>query len=279
VSEPSQRRRSTLFVGALVLEGLASALASGADLVCVDLEDAVPPGRKAEGLAAAVEAAKVASVPAGVQLLARINAMSEPEGPVDLRAVAHAASPFGGVLMPKVLGPEEVRVAGDYLDASASEADLYAIIETAEGLERCAEIADAHPRLKALFFGGFDLSTALGCEMAWEPLLYARSRTVHAAALARIEALDSPYPNLSSDAGLRDACLRAKALGMTGKCAKHASQVAAIREAFSPTAEEVARARAIVAMYEADPTRPLVYEGKLVELPTVKRMQRLAGQG
>lgn len=265
-----------LFCGGLALEGLGATLESGADLACIDLEDAVPPGRKAEARDAALAAAAAAGVPAGVQLLARVNAIADPEGPEDVRALL-ACPAFGGVMVPKVEGPDELRLVGDMIDLARREVDLYAIVETAEGLERVAEIARAHPRLTALVFGGFDLSTALGCEMAWEPLLHARSRTVHAAALARIEAIDSPFPHVQDEEGLRLDCARVRALGMTGKAAKHASQVAAIRAAFTPSVRELERARAIVALFRADPTRPLVYEGRLVELPTVKRMQRLVG--
>ena len=276
MSATVQRRRAMLLCGGLVIEELPAALAAGADLACIDLEDAVPPGRKAEALAAALAAAAAARVPAGVQLMVRVNAMGEPDGPEDLRAVLGERA-FAGVMLPKVNGPDEVRIAGDMIDVARRDVDLYAIVETAEGLERVAEIAQAHPRLAALVFGGFDLSTALGCDMAWEPLLYARSRTVHAAALARIEALDSPFPDVQDAEGLRLNCLRARALGMTGKAAKHAIQVAAIVAAFTPGERELERARAIVSLFHADPTRPLVYEGKLVELPTVKRMQRLVG--
>jgi (S)-citramalyl-CoA lyase len=271
----TQRRRAMLFVGGLVLDGLPATLASGADLVVIDLEDAVPPGRKEEARKAALKAASACTLPAGVQLMARINAMWEPDGAEDLRGILEDGAAFGGLMVPKVMGPDEVRIAGDMVDVSKRELDLYPIIETAEGLERCVEIAQSHPRVKALIFGGFDLSTALGCEMAWEPLLYARSRAVHAAALARIEVMDSPFPDVADLAGLRESCARVKAIGMTGKAAKHASQIPAILEAFTPTAKEIERARAIVALYEADPTRPLVFEGKLVELPTVKRMQRM----
>jgi citrate lyase beta subunit len=268
-------RRSTLFVGALVLDGLDAALASGADVVCIDLEDAVPPARKDEGRAATVERmAGVRSVP-GIAIAARINAAGEFDGPVDLRTLATEAGAIATFILPKVAGPDEVRWAGAALEELGSEAELAAIIETTAGLEAAAAIARAHPRLKSLYFGGFDLSTALGCDMAWEPLLYARSRTVHAAAGAGIECLDSPFPDVNDADGLAQSCARVKALGMTGKCAKHASQVAGINAAFTPSAGELDRALRIVAAFEADPTRPLVFDGKLVELPTVKRLQRL----
>ena len=273
-----RQRRTTLFVGALALEGLPPALASGADIVCIDLEDAVPPERKDEGRAATVAALRSLQARPEVQLIARVNALADPDGPRDLRTMLLELPAIGAVLLPKVESPEEVRWAGTLAEESGRDAELYAIIETAQGLEHCAQIARAHPRLKALFFGGFDLSTALGCAMAWEPLLYARSRVVHAGALGGIEVIDSPYPDVANLEGLRAACEQVKALGMSGKAAKHASQVATIREAFTPTAAEMDRARRIVEMFRGDPTKPLVFEGKLVELPTIKKLQRMVGQ-
>lgn len=276
VDQPRQRR-ATLFVGALALDALPAALASGADIVCVDLEDAVPPGRKDEAREALIAASKGLDVASNVQLIARINSLGTVDGLADLRCALADVPALGGLLLPKVETAEEVRLAGNLADQVHSGVDLYAIIETAEGLENVVSVARAHSRLKALFFGGFDLSTALGCAMAWEPLLYARSRVVHAAAMGRIEVIDSPFPDVNDAEGLRASCERVKALGMTGKAAKHASQVATILDVFTPSPKEIARAREIVAMFRKDPTQPLVYDGKLVELPTVKRLQRIAG--
>jgi (S)-citramalyl-CoA lyase len=269
-----RQRRSTLFVGGLVLDGLAAALASGADLVCIDLEDAVPPQRKDEARAAMVAVLAKVDAPANVQLIARVNTAGSAEGSADLRAAL--AGGLAGVMLPKVENADELRRAGEIADEARSALELYAIIETPEGLESCTSIARAHPRLKALFFGGFDLSTALGCAMAWEPLLYARSRVVHAAAMGGIEAIDSPYPDVGNLEGLRESCEQIKALGMTGKCAKHATQVATINAAFTPKPDEIDRARRIVELFRADPTRPLLYEGKLIELPAIKRLERIA---
>ena len=270
-----RQRRSTLFVGALVLEGLPAALASGADIVCIDLEDAVPPDRKDEARHAMVERVAELRVPDAVQLIVRVNTMGSPEGESDIRAVVSRMPAIGALLLPKVESTEDVRAAVRIAESLNSAVELYAIIETTQGLEDCGAIALSDPRLRALFFGGFDLSTALGCAMAWEPLLYARSRVVHAGALGGIEVLDSPFPDVDDVEGLRANCERIKALGMTGKAAKHAKQVATIRDAFTPTAAEIARARSIVEMFRADPTRPLVYEGKLVELPTIRKLERL----
>jgi len=273
---PPRKRRATLFVGALALEALPAALASGADLVCVDLEDAVPPGRKDEARAAMVAHLEGVRVPASVQLVVRVNAVGTPEGDADVHHVLNRTPSVGAILLPKVESAEEVRLVARSVEAMRSSIELYAIIETAMGLESCASIARSDPRLKVLFFGGFDLSTALGCEMAWEPLLYARSRVVHAAAIRGLEVVDSPFPDVDDLAALLENCARVRSLGMTGKAAKHVSQVKTIINAFTPTPSEIAKARKIVEMFREDPTRPLVFEGKLVELPTIKRMERLA---
>lgn len=275
----TQRRRSTLFVGALALESLPAALGSGADIVCIDLEDAVPPDRKDEARTAVAEELAELRVPEGVQLVIRVNPVTSPEGMADIHVAMAELRNVGALMLPKVESEEEVRAAARVADAEGAPAELYAIIETAKGLECCGDIARADPLLKAFFFGGFDMSTALGCAMAWEPLLYARSRVVHAGALGGIEVLDSPFPDVDDLAALRADCERIKALGMTGKAAKHAKQVATIRDAFTPSAAEIARARRIVEMFRADPTRPLLYDGKLVELPSIKRLERLAAFG
>ena len=271
-------RRSTLFVGALVLDALPAALESGADIVCIDLEDAVPPAQKDDARTALFSHLRELAVPANVELIARVNGLRSLDGLADVRAALGQPSPLSALLLPKVETADEICWAAALAHEATSHLNLYAIIETAQGLENCAAIARADARLKALFFGGFDLSTALGCTMAWEPLLYARSRVVHAAAAAGIEALDCPFADVGDLSGLRAECERVKALGMGGKAAKHASQVATIRAAFTPTTAEIARARKVVELFRADPARPLVFEGKLIELPAIKRLERLAHQ-
>ncbi len=272
----SHPRRSTLFVGALVLDVLPAALASGSDIVCIDLEDAVPTAQKDNARDAVFARLRDLKVPKGVELIARVNSLRSMDGIGDMRAALLDPGPLGALMLPKVDTADEVRWAAALVQEAKGGIDLYAIIETAQGLENCAVIARADARLKALYFGGFDLSTALGCTMAWEPLLYARARVVHAAACAGIEALDCPFPEIDDVTGLRAECERVKALGMSGKAAKHASQVATIRDAFTPTPAEIARARRIVELFRAEPTRPLVFEGKLFELPAIKRLERVA---
>lgn len=270
-------RRSILFVSALAIEGLADAMESGTDIVCVDLEDAVPPTHKAESRAAMQAAMAEAQAGVEAQLAVRINSLRSLDGVADMLACLQLGrTRLGAVVLPKVETDDEVRWAGILADEAGSHLELYVIVETNDGLENCLQIAKSHPRLKALFFGGFDLSTALGCAMAWEPLLYARSRVVHAAASASIDALDSPFPDVDNLAGLRASTEQAKSIGMVGKAAKHATQIPVITNIFTPQSREVERARKILEVFAVDPTKPLVFEGKLIELPTIKRLRRIA---
>jgi citrate lyase beta subunit len=270
-------RRSVLFVSALSTAGFQEASNSGADIVCLDLEDAVPPARKAEARGMAATALRGPGSEQNMQVAARINSLRSLDGLGDILAcLARDNTALGAIVLPKVESAEEVRWAGELADEANSHLDLYAIIETNAGLGRCHEIAQSHPRLKALFLGGFDLSTALGCAMEWEPLLYARSRVVHAAASAGIEALDSPFPDVNNVSRLRVSAEKAKSLGMTGKAAKNMEQVAVITEVFTPTSGEIKRAHKILELFDSDPTKPVVFEGKLIELPTIKRLRRIS---
>ncbi len=230
---PPRARRSALLLSALALDTLPEALASGADLVCIDLEAPVPAELKEEAREGMVTRLAGMSIPDSVQLVVRVNEVGSPQGDADLRAVLMRVPSVSALLLPMVDGGEAVRLVSRIAAWARPAADIYAIVETARGLEDCAAIARADPRLKALFFGGFDMSAALGCEMAWEPLLYARSRVVHAGALAGLQVIDSPYPDVDDLPGLRANCERLKALGMTGKATKSVKQVATINQAFA----------------------------------------------
>ncbi|MGY6251415.1 HpcH/HpaI aldolase/citrate lyase family protein [Bosea thiooxidans] len=263
-----------LFVSGLDLDALGSCRQSGADLVCVDLEDAVPMDLKdrARASLAAVSQAEGAG-PAPV--VVRINAIRSWMGIEDLRACLALGDRIAGVILPKVDGADEIRLAATLAEEASSSIELLAIIETAKGLAEVAGIATAHPRLRGLVFGGFDLSTALGCAMAWEPLLHARSVVVHAAALAGIDVIDAPHAAIDDEEGLRDATKRSKALGMTGKAAKDVRQIGIIQDVLRPSPQEIAHAQRIVALFEAAPGTPLVVDGRLVELPTIRRLRRI----
>lgn len=266
-------RRSLLFAPALRPDRFAKALHSGADIVCLDLEDAIAMARKDEARAMALPAF-AAPAEGGAARVLRVNSLRSLEGLKDMVALSEGAAAPEALMLPKVTSPEEVAWVDDLLSEIAAPTTLMVIIETARGLEAAPEIATASPRLVALLFGAADLSAELGASMEWEAMLYGRSRTVQAAATAGLDVLDVPHLDLEDDAGLRRAAQQAQQLGFTGKAAIHPKQLPAIHEAFSPTAETIAWARRVVDAFDADPDGLLVLDGKLVEMPVVRAMRR-----
>ena len=178
-------------------------------------------------------------------------------------------------MLPKVLGPEEVRWLDDLLTERGHATRLHVIIETNAGLENAQTIAQSSDRVDALFFGGVDMAAELRCKNAWEPLLYARSRVVHAAAAAGIDAIDVPYLDLHDLEGMVREAELARDLGFSGKGAIHPNQIAAINGVFSPTEAEVAHAQKIVDAFAEADTGLVVVDGKLIEKPVLREMNRI----
>lgn len=269
-------RRSLLFVPGLRPELLAKAAAAAPDLVCIDLEDAVAPDRKSEARVKTF-AALAARAPVAPELLVRINGLATPDGLEDLTALINSPLPPSGIMIPKTKAAAEIRILDEIVSAAARLDGLkfHVIIEANDGLADAIAIARSSRRIASLLFGAVDMSSDLRCTNAWEPLLYARSRVVHAAASAGVDALDVPFLDLDDNDGLAREAASAAALGFTGKAAIHPKQLVAIHAAFTPTVSQVERARRIVAAYEASESGLVVVDGKLIELPVVRSMYRL----
>ncbi|MFP6733442.1 MAG: CoA ester lyase [Rhodospirillales bacterium] len=264
-------RRSFLYVPASRPDRFPKAMSSGADMVCVDLEDAVASDAKDQARLDAI--ALFAGPERGPERLLRINSLATDHGRADLAAVAAADQPPDGILLPKVRGVEEILSA---IDAVGHHADLklHIQMETNEALEHAMDMARAHGLVASLVFGGFDMAAALRVEPGWDALLYARGRLVHAAAGAGIDLLDMPYFGLDDEAGLRAEAAKAKAIGFTGKTAIHPKQIDAINETYSPTPEEAARARELIAKFEAQDQAFVVIDGEILEAPVIERLYR-----
>ena len=266
-------RRSMLFLPGLRTDRYAKAVGSGADIVCLDLEDAVAPSLKAQAREAVLpllnDAARGPS-----QLALRINTLYSQNGASDIVALAQIRVAPDILILPKVKSAKEVLWLESMLPQHFAEVDIFAIIETAEGLESAPQIAVASPRVRGLLFGAADLSAELGCELAWEPLLYARSRVVNAAAIAGIDIMDVPHLDLDDEDGLRREVTAVRRLGFTGKAAIHPKQVGPVNDGFSPTAAEVAAAQRVLDAFDACQDGVCLLDGKLVELPLVRAARR-----
>ncbi len=212
------------------------ALESAADVVLVDLEDAVAPARKDEARENAVRL--LASVSRPVQV--RVNHPSTPWHEADLAAVADLPV---GVRLPKVEAPDEVRAVAAVLPGR----DLHPLIESALGVERALDIATASPGVASIGLGEADLRSDLGVADD-AGLTWARSRVIVAARAARLAPpAMSAYVNVRDLDGLAASCRAGRALGFRGRTAIHPVQLATIRAAFLPTREQVSRAREVIA--------------------------------
>ena len=268
-------RRSFIFTPGLRPEMYPKALATGVDIVCVELEDGIAPRDKAAARANAMKLFESPQADDGVERVVRINSLREAFGMADVQAVLASDTPPPALMMPKVRTPDEVVLLDNLLTERGHDTRLHVIIETNAGLEAAYDIAHCSPRIDALFFGGVDMAAELRCENAWEPLLYARSRVVHAAASAGLDAIDVPYLDLEDPDGMERAAIQARELGFSGKGAVHPRQIATLNSVFTPSAARIARARHIIAEFEAADTGLVVIDGKLIEKPILREMHRI----
>ena len=270
-----QPRRSFIFAPGLRPELYPKALASGADIVCVELEDGIAPHDKDEARERAMALFAEPQAEDGVERIVRINCLRSAVGLDDVQAILTTDTPPPALMLPKVVSPDEVVWLDDLLTERGHDTRLHIIIEMNAGLEAVFDIARSSSRIDALFFGGVDMAADLRCKNAWEPLLYARSRVVHAAASVGVDAVDVPYLDLEDLEGMKIQAQQARDLGFSGKGAIHPKQIADLNEVFTPSAEEIARARKVVTAFEEANTGLVVVDGKLIEKPVVREMQRI----
>jgi len=270
--------RALLFTPGNRPDRFAKAAATGADALILDLEDAVAAPAKDDARATVVAHFRgdfrAGLAPHQLKGL-RVNNIHTPAGVRDLDALVSSGVAPDFVLLPKVESAFEVRLYARHLEGGQAGIAFGCLIESARGLEAAMEIAQADPRVRVLAFGGVDLAADLRAELAWEPLLYGRSRLVQAAASAGLGLLDVPHLALDDEAALAAECARVKALGFTSKLAIHPKQVAPILAAFTPTAAEVDRAARMVAALEQAGGNAVEFEGKMLEGPVVKAAQRV----
>ncbi|MEM8979905.1 MAG: CoA ester lyase [Pseudomonadota bacterium] len=276
MSSPTPRpRRSFIFTPGLRPDMFPKALASGADIVCVELEDGIAPKDKAEARARALALFETPKAEDGVERIVRINSMRERFGIEDVMAVLASPTPPPALMMPKVRTPDEVVSLDQLLTEAGHATRLHVIIETNEALEACYEIAGCSSRIDAMFFGGVDMAAELRCTNTFESLLFARSRVVHASAAAGLDVIDVPFLDLDDPEGMKVEAEKVRDLGFAGKGSVHPKQIAALNEVFTPSADKIARARRIISEFEAADTGLVVIDGKLIEKPVLRDMYRI----
>jgi (S)-citramalyl-CoA lyase len=265
-------RRSWLFTPATKPDRFERAAGAGADALIIDLEDAVAPADKASARQAALDWLAAPGASDGVLRAVRINQPGTPWGLEDLLGLVQSAAKPDVVVVPKTESADVLRLVDRLLVEAGKEIQLVALIESARGIAEAASIAQATPRLGALFFGAADHAADLGAECAWEPMLHARSSVINAAALAGLATIDSPFFAIADDDGLRRETAAVVRLGFTAKAAIHPRQVAAINEALTPTAEQVAEARLIL---EENAKGVGVVGGRMIDEAVARKARRI----
>src|SRR5918994_1544467 len=293
--------RSLLAVPATKRKMVEKALASDADGVFLDLEDAVAPDDKAGARRDVVRAMQELDWRGRIRIF-RANALDTPYFYRDLIEVVEAAGDFlDAVMIPKVNRPEDLHAVSHLLkglepatDLDVGKLRLQAQIESAEGLTNADAIASATDRLEALHFGPGDFAatvrmplTSIGVMDEWDEAYpghrfhYAMQRIVVAARAAGVRVLDGPVADYGDEEGLGRSCLIARSLGFDGKWCVHPAQIAVVNEAFSPTDKEVDWANKVVAAYDeanAEGSGSVSVDGQMVDAASIKLARNTLGK-
>lgn len=282
--------RSLLFVPADAERKLAKGMASGADVLLLDLEDSVAAPRKAAAreMAHAFIAANRA-VATRPRIYVRINALDTEYWQADLAAVMPAAP--DGIMLPKAAGGDDVHrlsIALSEHESTAGIADgatriLPIATELPIAALNMASFVDASRRLVGLTWGAEDLSAELGSTSTREadgrytsPYRLARDLTLMAARAGGVEPIDTVFADFRDGEGFAREAREAARDGFTGKMAIHPDQVAVINAAFTPSADAVATAQAIVALFAASPGAGVIsHAGRMYDRPHLRLAERL----
>jgi citrate lyase subunit beta/citryl-CoA lyase len=276
--------RSLLFVPGNSAKMIAKASASAADVVILDLEDAVHPDAKPEARKVVVEALATAS--SGCRRYVRVNALDTTWCAEDVEAVIPPGP--DGIVLPKSFGPEDVERLGDMigrLEPPARKGKTGIIVvctETPASTLSLAAKSWRHPRLTGLMWGGEDLSAAIGATANrddqgryTEPFALARSLCLLAARAADVAPIDAVFTDFRDDDGLRREADAARRDGFSAKAAIHPSQIEVINRCFTPTEDERRRAERIIAAFEGSANGAVQLDGVMLDAPHLTQARRI----
>lgn len=269
--------RSVLIAPAVRADFIAKLPSRGADVLFLDCEDAVPANAKAEARALARK-----SVPdlaaAGCDVVVRCNPVGSEWFDAD---IAQAVAPeTSAVVVPKIERIEQLDHAADALDAAGlGHVGVFVGLETALGVADARPLL-AHRRVVAAYFGAEDFVADMGgvrTESNAE-VVVARAQVAIAARLASVALVDQVVTNFRDDARFVTEALEARNLGYDGKLCIHPAQVALAHDAFTPSEEEMDRARRLLRAYESSAAKGLAaidFEGQMVDEPLAVQARRL----
>ncbi|KTC90615.1 CoA ester lyase [Fluoribacter dumoffii] len=248
------------------------ALASGANGLILELEDAVPPAEKNKARDHVIEFLKTKHP--DLLIIVRINHITTDAGLPDLQAFKQEGIYYDAILYPKTESAEELNIVYKTLNLESRNIQILAFIETAKGLMNLNSIVTNAP-LAGLVFGAADFAADVGCQMNWDALLHARHQIIQAAALTQIPAIDSPFFDFTNEEQLISEIIRVKELGFKGKLAIHPRQISAIKQNFIPGKREIERAKKIVALFEDSGGKACQLDGQMIDVPVYKQAQEV----
>jgi (S)-citramalyl-CoA lyase len=273
--------RSLLFVPGIRPERFAKAVAAGADAVCIDLEDAVPPHEKEAARAAVLDFIARMPEDRSSAIGVRINPLDTAAGLKDVLGFKESGATPDFLMLPKASDTRDFSIMDAVLGNGIQHlrrTPMWAVVETTFGLRQASSLAGSCGFRGGILFGGADFSAEIGTSMDWEPLLYARSKLVTEVKHVGGGLLDVPFLDTKDDDGLRNECQRVKALGFLGKACIHPNQVAIVNEVFSPSEAEIVWAKRVVEAGAQQQGSAILLDGKLLDAPVYLRAQRILTQ-
>lgn len=258
-----------LFVPASRPDRFQKALDSGADAICIDLEDAVAVHEKVQARDALHGYLKT-SHQHRENTWIRINAPETDDGRCDLAMLASLGGSFG-IMVPKTERPAQLELVSHCLPDNPR---LIALIESAAAFARLDAIA-AVGNVSALMLGPADLADDLLCKPTWDAMLHARGMLVMAARRTRVGVIDGPHFNIADDDETEQASRRASELGFDGKAAIHPRQIKPILRGFQPDTQDVERARRILDIFETATIGAAQVDGQFADGPLVSLARRV----
>ncbi len=263
-----------LFVSGEKSERFPKAMVAGADVVCIDLEDAVHAARKQVAREQVLGWLSRQQASERPSIAVRINGLRTLEGLRDVLALSESQVRLDWLLVPKVEDAADLQALHAW--AGARYERLTALIETPRGVENALSIAQAGGKLAALMLGGADLAAELDAQFGWDGLLHARGRLVNAAKAAGLQAWDVPHIDLARPGNLSEETRKVLALGFSCKTAIHPQQISIIHAAFAPLPDELAWAKALLQVLPNGPTDgAFIFEGRMVDSPVLRKARRI----
>jgi len=285
----TKRRYSRMYIPGNQPDLLPNAGLFGADALVLDLEDSVPPLRKAEArilIRRALETHR--DFFRGAEIIVRINPLSGSFGKDDIEELAGCLP--DAILLPKCEHPEEITVLATILKRLEGSSTgpqhknkltlIMPLIETAKGVLAASAIAQASPRVAALCFGAEDFTRDIRAQRtaAGSETLFARQAIVIAARAAGVQVHDSVYSNVDDTEGLAAYCTASRAMGFDGVGLLHPRQISVAHAAFAPDAAEIEEAKRTVSVLEEAEAQGLgvaALDGRMIDAPVAERARRI----